>query len=78
MFPPAATRIPGVYGHHPSMFLEDGVNVKYASEIKKHVRQSKVAAVGALAIPDIWKRSSLRQCDIVQLARGLICDPICR
>jgi hypothetical protein len=32
---------------HPSMFLEDGVNVKYAPEIKKHVKTT-VATVGAL------------------------------
>ncbi len=36
---------------HPSMFLEDGVNVKYAAEIKKHVKQSYIATVGALAFP---------------------------
>ncbi len=40
---------------HPSMFLEDGVNVKYAAEIKKHVRQSAVATVGALAVPDLME-----------------------
>ncbi|NLB29921.1 MAG: NADH:flavin oxidoreductase, partial [Clostridiales bacterium] len=36
---------------HPSMFLPDGVNVKYAAEIKKHVTKSKVATVGALNDP---------------------------
>jgi 2,4-dienoyl-CoA reductase-like NADH-dependent reductase (Old Yellow Enzyme family) len=32
---------------HPSMFLPDGVNLKYAAEIKKHVK-TPVATVGAL------------------------------
>ena len=31
---------------HPSMFLEDGANVKYAAEIK-HVKHTPVATVGA-------------------------------
>jgi 2,4-dienoyl-CoA reductase-like NADH-dependent reductase (Old Yellow Enzyme family)/NADPH-dependent 2,4-dienoyl-CoA reductase/sulfur reductase-like enzyme len=61
---------------HPSMFLPDGVNVKYAAEIKKHVKQSKVATVGALSDParmeDIIASG---QADIVELARALICDP---
>ena len=35
---------------HPSMFLPDGVNVKYAAEIKKHVK-TPVATVGALGDP---------------------------
>ena len=61
---------------HPSMFLEDGVNVKYAAEIKKHVRQSKVAAVGALSDPEFLEEIiASGKADIVQLARGLICDP---
>ena len=61
---------------HPSMFLEDGVNVKYAAEIKKHVKTSKVATVGALSDPamleDIIKSG---KADIVEMARALICDP---
>ena len=61
---------------HPSMFLEDGVNVKYAAEIKKHVKHSKVATVGALADPAYLEEIiASGQADIVELARGLICDP---
>ena len=61
---------------HPSMFLEDGVNVKYAAEIKKHVKKSKIATVGALADPDYLEEIiATGQADIVELARGLICDP---
>ncbi|MDR2089401.1 MAG: 2-enoate reductase, partial [Clostridiales Family XIII bacterium] len=35
---------------HPTMFAPDGVNVKYAAEIKKHVK-TPVATVGALCDP---------------------------
>ncbi len=61
---------------HPSMFLADGVNVKYAAEIKKHVKHSKVATVGALADPALLEEIiATGKADIVELARGLICDP---
>ena len=61
---------------HPSMFLEDGVNVKYAAEIKKHVHQSKVATVGALSDPELLEEIlASGKADIVEMARGLICDP---
>ena len=61
---------------HPSMFLEDGVNVKYAAEIKKHVKKSKVATVGALADPAMLEEIiATGKADVVELARGLICDP---
>jgi thioredoxin reductase len=61
---------------HPSMFLADGVNVKYAAEIKKHVRKSKVAAVGALSDPGLMEEIiRTGKADVVELARGIICDP---
>ena len=61
---------------HPSMFLEDGVNVKYAAEIKKHVKKSKVATVGALSAPELLEEIiSTGKADVVELARGIICDP---
>ena len=61
---------------HPSMFLEDGVNVKYAAEIKKHVRKSKVATVGALSAPESLEEIiATGRADVVELARGIICDP---
>ena len=60
---------------HPSMFLADGVNVKYAAEIKKHVK-TPVATVGALSDPDYLEEIvASGQADVVELARGLICDP---
>jgi 2,4-dienoyl-CoA reductase-like NADH-dependent reductase (Old Yellow Enzyme family)/thioredoxin reductase len=61
---------------HPSMFLEDGVNVKYAAEIKKHVKKSKVATVGALSDPALLEEIiASGKADVVEMARGLICDP---
>jgi len=61
---------------HPSMFLDDGANVKYAAEIRKHVKQSAVATVGALADPALMEEIiASGKADIVALARGLIADP---
>ncbi len=61
---------------HPSMFLPDGVNVKYAAEIKKHVHHAYVATVGALSDPQYLEDIiATGKADIVELARGLICDP---
>lgn len=61
---------------HPSLFLEDGVNVRYAAEVKKHMKYSKVAAVGALADPDLLEDIiASGKADVVMLARGLIADP---
>ena len=60
---------------HPSMFLEDGVNVRYAAEIKKHVK-TPVATVGALSDPDFLEELiASGKADVVEMARGLICDP---
>ena len=60
---------------HPTLFLPDGVNVKYAAEIKKHV-STPVATVGALTDPEMMDeiiRSG--QADIVQLGRQTLADP---
>ncbi len=60
---------------HPSMFLPEGVNVRYAAEIKKHVK-TPVAAVGALADPELMEEIiASGQADVVEIARGLIADP---
>ena len=60
---------------HPSMFLEDGVNVKYAAEIKKHV-DTPVATVGALTDPEMMEEIiASGKADIVQLGRQSIADP---
>jgi len=61
---------------HPDMFLPDGANVKYAAEIKKHVKKSAVATVGALADPALMEEIiASGKADIVEVARGLIADP---
>ncbi|MDR1820804.1 MAG: FAD-dependent oxidoreductase [Oscillospiraceae bacterium] len=61
---------------HPDMFLPDGVNVRFAAEIKKHVKHSKVATVGALNKPEIMEEIiASGKADVVQVARGLIADP---
>lgn len=60
---------------HPSPFQPDGVNVKYAAEIKKHVN-TPVATVGALSDPDLMEEIlASGQADVIEIARGLICDP---
>jgi 2,4-dienoyl-CoA reductase-like NADH-dependent reductase (Old Yellow Enzyme family)/thioredoxin reductase len=61
---------------HPSMFLEDGANVKYAAEIKKHIKQSYVATVGALADPALMEEIiASGKADVVEVARALFADP---
>ncbi len=60
---------------HPSMFLEDGVNVRFAAEIKKHVK-TPVATVGALSDPALMEEIiASGKADIVEIARGLIAEP---
>ncbi len=61
---------------HPSMFLEDGVNVKYAAAIKSVLKETKVAAVGALAEPEFLEEIiASGQADVVMMARELFADP---
>ena len=60
---------------HPGMFQEDGCNVRYAAEIKKHVR-TPVAAVGALTDPDFMEEIlASGKADIVNLGRESLADP---
>ncbi len=60
---------------HPSMFLADGCNVIYAAEVKKHV-STPVATVGALSEPELLEEIiASGKADVVEMARGLICDP---
>jgi 2,4-dienoyl-CoA reductase-like NADH-dependent reductase (Old Yellow Enzyme family)/thioredoxin reductase len=60
---------------HPSMFLPDGVNVKYAAEIKKHVK-TPVATVGSLSNPELMEEIiTSGQADVVTLGRALMADP---
>ena len=60
---------------HPSMFLEDGCNMKYAAEVKKHVK-TPVATVGAFSDVDMMEQVlSDGIVDVIEIARGLIADP---
>ncbi|MBN2039074.1 MAG: FAD-dependent oxidoreductase [Spirochaetes bacterium] len=60
---------------HPSMFLPDGANVKYAAEVRKHVK-TPVAAVGALSDPELMEEIiASGKADVVMAARALIADP---
>ncbi|MDR3210259.1 MAG: FAD-dependent oxidoreductase, partial [Oscillospiraceae bacterium] len=60
---------------HPSIFLPDGVNVKFAAEIKRHVK-TPVAAVGALTDPEMMEEIiASGQADVVALGRQTLADP---
>ena len=60
---------------HPSMFLGEGPNVKYAAEIKKHVK-TPVATIGALGEPEMMEEIiASGQADVVEMARALLADP---
>ncbi|MBQ1399861.1 MAG: FAD-dependent oxidoreductase [Lachnospiraceae bacterium] len=66
----------GFVASEPSMFMQQGVNVGYAAEIKKHVKQSKVAVVGYLNDPEFLEEViASGKADVVELARALIADP---
>jgi len=60
---------------HPTMFLEDGCNVQFAAEIKKHVK-TPVATVGALTdVAHMEEIIASGQADVVCLARQSLADP---
>lgn len=60
---------------HPTMFLPHGVNVKYAAEIKKHVK-TPVVTVGSISDPEMAEDIlASGRADIVAMARALIADP---
>ncbi|MDR0491024.1 MAG: FAD-dependent oxidoreductase [Oscillospiraceae bacterium] len=61
---------------HVSMFYPQGRNVEYAAEIKKHVKNSLVGAVGGLSDPYFMEDVlASGKADLVYMARELICDP---
>ena len=60
---------------HPSLFLPDGVNVKYAAEVKKHI-DIPVATVGALGDPELMTEIlASGKADVIEIARGILADP---
>ena len=67
---------PGFFKSYPNMFEQEGKNVHFAAEIKKHIKQSLVACVGGMSTPEYMEEViASGQADIVAIARGLICDP---
>ncbi|MDR0491805.1 MAG: FAD-dependent oxidoreductase [Oscillospiraceae bacterium] len=60
---------------HPSMFLDDGVNAKYAAEIKKHVK-AYGATVGSFSNPAHMEQVlASGGADIIEVARQSLADP---
>ncbi|MBR6230365.1 MAG: FAD-dependent oxidoreductase [Lachnospiraceae bacterium] len=61
---------------HPSMFLEDGCNVKYAAAIKKNVKETPVECIGALTDVNMMEELiASGTVDVVQLGRQSLADP---
>lgn len=59
----------------PSMFMEDGANLKYAAEIKKHVK-TPISAVGGFRDPaQMEEVIASGQADIIYLGRATMADP---
>ena len=57
------------------MFLPDGVNVRFAAEIKKHVN-TPVGTVGALGNPELLEEIiKSGKADVVFVARAQMADP---
>ena len=60
---------------HPSMFHGEGCNVYLAAEVKKHVKKSLVATVGALNDPaQMEEIIASGKADFVEVARALLAD----
>ncbi len=60
---------------HPSAFMERGVNVHYAEEIKKHI-STPVSTIGALNEPAMMEDIiTSGKADAVVMARALLADP---
>ncbi len=60
---------------HPTMFMEDGCNSRYAREIKKHVK-TPVATVGAFTDPaDMEEVIASGGADVIEIARQTLADP---
>ncbi|MDR3278571.1 MAG: FAD-dependent oxidoreductase, partial [Oscillospiraceae bacterium] len=60
---------------HPPMFAPDGLNVRYAAAIKKHVK-TPVATVGGLTNPAHMEEIlASGQADVVALGRQTLADP---
>ena len=64
-----------MFNTHPSMFMEDGVNMKYAAAVKKEV-SVPVATVGAFTDPEMMEEAiEAGMADIFTLGRQSLADP---
>ncbi len=60
---------------HPCMFIDHGINVKYAAEIKKHVK-TPVATLGGINDPEMMEQILAEgKADIIEIARQSLADP---
>lgn len=60
---------------HPSIFMEDSCNLKYAAAIKPHVK-TPVATVGAHSDPELLEEIiASGKADVIEMARALMADP---
>ncbi len=61
---------------HPAMFLGESPNVRFAAEIKKHVK-TPVATVGAMGNEpaELEEIIASGKADIIEMARSLLADP---
>lgn len=60
---------------HPSIFMEDSCNVKYAAAIKAHIK-TPVATVGAHSDPELLEEIiASGKADVIEIARALMADP---
>lgn len=61
---------------HPSMFLEEGCNGKFAAEVSKAVTKSKVVTVGGFSDPALMEEYiESGKADFIAVARQMIADP---
>ncbi|MDR0813081.1 MAG: FAD-dependent oxidoreductase [Oscillospiraceae bacterium] len=61
---------------HPSMFLPDGTNLYLAEAVKKRVKNTPVATVGAFTDPAFCEEViASGRADVIYLARELLADP---
>lgn len=59
----------------PSMFMDDGANLKYAAEIKKHV-STPISTVGGFSNPKLMEEViASGKADIIYLGRATMADP---
>jgi len=60
----------------PSMFVDEGHNLEQTYEIKKHIKESKIATIGGYSDPAFMDEIiASGKADVVEIARELFCEP---